>query len=164
MNEAVKVPTMRLLGPEGDQIGIESRERALQLAVEFELDLVLISPNAEPPVCRIMDYDKFRYQQIKKIQKAQKKQKKVEIKELRMRPNISSNDLNVKIKRAKEFLEDGNKVKLNLQFVGRENLHVDIGEQIAKKFMTELAELSTVEQQAKKERRSLIMILAPLKK
>jgi len=155
---------MRLLGPEGDQIGIESRERALQLAVEFELDLVLISPNAEPPVCRIMDYDKFRYQQIKKIQKAQKKQKKVEIKELRMRPNISSNDLNVKIKRAKEFLEDGNKVKLNLQFVGRENLHVDIGEQIAKKFMTELAELSTVEQQAKKERRSLIMILAPLKK
>jgi translation initiation factor IF-3 len=155
--------TVRVVSEEGEQLGVMTRAEAALLASERELDLVLISPKAEPPVCKLIDYDKFRYQKGKKEQKSQKRQKKVELKELRLRPNISSNDLMVKVRRAREFLLDGDKVKFNLQFVGRENLHMDLGLQILKKVVEDLLDVAVVEQETKRERRAIQVTLAPAK-
>lgn len=154
---------MRLIGHDDKLVGIVNREKALELARENELDLVLISPKAQPPVCKIIDYDKYRYQQIKKKQKAQKKQKKVGVKELRLRPNISPNDLQIKIKRAEEFILDHQKVRLTLQLVGRETLHANLGFQIVDKMIKALAHVAKIEQEIKKDFRNIVVILAPLK-
>ena len=130
LNEEIREPEVRLISEEGEQLGVMSGEQALRIAEEREMDLVLISPQAKPPVCKIMDYGKFRFEQTKKEKEARKNQRVIEIKEVRMSPGIDENDFNVKLKNAQKFLPDGNRVKVTVRFRGREMAHTDIGEQL----------------------------------
>lgn len=150
-----------MIGDEGEQLGIMSSQEALALAEEKELDLVKIAPNATPPVCRIMDYGKFRFDQLKKQKEAKKNQRVVEIKEIRMSPSIDTNDLNTKIKNATKFLKDGNRVKVTVRFRGREMAHTSLGEVLLEKFGESCAEVATVEKGAKLEGRNMSMFLSP---
>ena len=161
INEEIRDKELRVIGAEGDQLGIMSAADALKLAEENELDLVKIAPNAVPPVCKIMDYGKFRFEQLKKEKEAKKNQRVVEIKEIRMSPSIDTNDLNTKIKNALKFLKDGNRVKVTVRFRGREMAHTSIGEELLAKFGENCAELSTVEKSAKLEGRNMSMFLSP---
>ena len=150
-----------MIGDEGQQLGIMSSQEALALAEEKELDLVKIAPNATPPVCRIMDYGKFRFDQLKKQKEAKKNQRVVEIKEIRMSPSIDTNDLNTKIKNATKFLKDGNRVKVTVRFRGREMAHTSLGEVLLEKFGESCSEVATVEKGAKLEGRNMSMFLSP---
>ena len=150
-----------MIGEEGQQLGIMSSQDALALAEEKELDLVKIAPNATPPVCKIMDYGKFRFDQLKKEKEAKKNQRVVEIKEIRMSPSIDTNDLNTKIKNATKFLKDGNRVKVTVRFRGREMAHTSLGEVLLTKFGESCAEVATVEKGAKLEGRNMSMFLSP---
>ena len=150
-----------MIGQEGQQLGIMSSQDALALAEEKELDLVKIAPNATPPVCKIMDYGKFRFDQLKKEKEAKKNQRVVEIKEIRMSPSIDTNDLNTKIKNATKFLKDGNRVKVTVRFRGREMAHTSLGEVLLTKFGESCAEVATVEKGAKLEGRNMSMFLSP---
>ncbi len=147
----------------GEQLGIMSARDALKLAQEAELDLVKIAPTAKPPVCKIIDYGKFRYEQIRKEKEARKKQKTVELKEIRLSPNIDTNDLNTKVNAAKKFLAKGNKVKITLRFRGREMAHIQTSRHILDDFAAELADISTVEKAPKLEGRSISMVLTEKK-
>lgn len=147
----------------GEQLGIMSARDALKLAQEAELDLVKIAPTAKPPVCKIIDYGKFRYEQIRKEKEARKKQKTVELKEIRLSPNIDTNDLNTKVNAAKKFLAKGNKVKITLRFRGREMAHIQTSKHILDDFAAELADISTVEKAPKLEGRSISMVLTEKK-
>ena len=150
-----------MIGAEGDQLGIMTSAAALALAEEKNLDLVKIAPNAVPPVCKIMDYGKFRFEQLKKEKEARKNQKVVEVKEIRMSPSIDTNDFNTKVKNAQKFLKDGNRVKVTVRFRGREMAHTSLGEQLLKQFGADYDEIATVAKGAKLEGRNMSMFLSP---
>ncbi|CAH0122028.1 Translation initiation factor IF-3 [Paenibacillus sp. CECT 9249] len=152
---------MRLVGADGEQIGIKPFREALQMAYDLNLDLVNVAPAAKPPVCRIMDYGKFRYEQQKKEKEARKNQKVVDIKEVWFRANIEEHDFQTKLRNVVKFLKDGDKVKCSVRFRGREITHADIGKKVLDRVLQETQELCTVERVPKLEGRSMIMILAP---
>ena len=151
---------VRVIGSNGEQIGVMSSKDALNMADEQGLDLVKISPNAKPPVCKIIDYSKYKYEQARKEKEARKKQKTVDTKEIRFSPNIDTNDLNTKINQARKFLSKGDKVKVNLRFRGRELAHVDATKHILDEFAEALSDCAQVDKPAKFEGRSMIMILS----
>ncbi|MCP1354997.1 translation initiation factor IF-3 [Aneurinibacillus migulanus] len=161
VNEDIRAREVRLIDHEGEQVGIVPFREALRLAQEKELDLVNIAPTAKPPVCRIMDYGKFRYEQQKKEKEARKNQKVVDIKEVRLSPTIEEHDFQTKLRNTVKFLENGNKVKLTIRFRGRAITHSEIGQQVMEKLAKEVENISTVERKPKMEGRSMIMILAP---
>ena len=161
INEEIRDKELRVIGDNGEQLGIMSSAQALALAEEKELDLVKIAPQATPPVCKIMDYGKFRFEQLKREKEARKNQRVVEIKEIRMSPSIDTNDLNTKIKNAMKFLKDGNRVKVTVRFRGREMAHTSLGEVLLKKFGEDCAEVAAVEKGAKLEGRNMSMFLSP---
>ena len=161
LNEEIRDKEARVIGADGAQLGIMSAAAANALAEEQELDLVKISPNAVPPVCKIMDYSKFCYDQKKREKDAKKNQKVVEIKEIRMSPSIDTNDLNTKIKAAQKFLTDGNRVKVSIRFRGREMAHTNIGEKILLDFAAACSEMASMEKNPKLEGRFMAMFLTP---
>ena len=161
LNEEIRDKELRIIGADGAQLGIMSAAQANQLAEEQGMDLVKISPNAVPPVCKIMDYSKFCYDQKKREKDAKKNQKVVEIKEIRMSPSIDTNDLNTKIKAAQKFLSDGNRVKVSIRFRGREMAHTNIGEKILLDFADACADIASMEKNPKLEGRFMAMFLAP---
>ncbi len=161
INEQIRDKEIRLIGSEGEQLGIMSSKEALKLAEEAGLDLVKIAPNAKPPVCKIVDYGKYRYEQIRKEKEAKKKQKVIEIKEIRLSPNIDTNDLNTKMSAAKKFLAKGDKVKVTLRFRGREMAHMANSKHILDDFAENLSEIASIEKAPKVEGRSMTMFLAP---
>ncbi len=161
VNEEIRAKEVRLIGAEGEQIGIVALKEALKLAEEKNLDLVNIAPTATPPVCRIMNFSKFRYEQGKKEKEARKKQKVINVKEVRLTPNIEENDFQTKLRNAIKFLNAGDKVKCAVRFRGREITHQSIGEKILERIAKETEEISIVERRPKLEGRNMIMILAP---
>ena len=163
-NAEIRVPRVRVIDAEGENIGVLERDDALRMAEDSGLDLVEIQPNADPPVCRIMDYGKFKFEQQKKAQAAKKKQKLVEIKELKFRPTTDDGDFQVKLRNARRFLEDGDKVKITIRFRGREMAHQELGLQMARRVEEELGEEVTVEQRPRLEGRLMVMMLSPKKK
>jgi len=164
LNDDIRVPEVRLVGHDGEQIGVVSIEKALEIAAETELDLVEVSPDAKPPVCRIMDYGKFIFEQRKKQQAAKKKQKQVQVKEVKFRPGTEEGDYQVKLRNLTRFLNDGDRVKVTLRFRGREMAHQEIGRDLLKRIEADLAELGTVEQFPRMEGRQMVMLMAPKKK
>ncbi len=160
INEQIRDKEVRLIGADGEQLGIVSGKEALKIAEEAGLDLVKIAPTAKPPVCKVIDYGKYRYELARKEKEAKKKQKTVELKEIRMSPNIDTNDLNTKINAARKFIEKGNKVKVTLRFRGREMAHMNTSKHILDDFAAELAEIAIVEKAPKVEGRSIGMVLA----
>ena len=163
INEQIRDREVRLIGVNGEQLGIMSARDAMKKAEEAELDLVKIAPTAKPPVCKIIDYGKYRYELARKEKEAKKKQKVVEVKEIRMSPNIESNDLNTKMNAAKKFLEKGNKVKITLRFRGREMAHMQSSRHILDDFAESLADVAVIEKAPKVEGRSISMVLTEKK-
>lgn len=161
INEEIRAREVRVTAENGEQLGIMSSRAALELAAERNLDLVEISPNAKPPVCRILDYGKHRYEQQKRQKEVRKKQKVVDVKEVKLRPGIEEHDFNVKLKNAVRFLTAGDKVKVTIMFRGRELSHPEIGQALLEKMADRLTELAIVERKAKLEGRNMIMIVAP---
>ena len=160
INEEILDKELRIISDTGEQLGIMSAEEALKIAEERELDLVKISPAAKPPVCKIMDYGKFRFEQAKREKEAKKNQRVMEVKEVRMSPNIDANDFNTKLKNAQKFLNDGDRVKVSIRFRGREMAHMNLGADTMKRFAAFLADCSVVEKQPLVDGRKMIMILA----
>lgn len=163
INERIRFPKIRVIDTDGGQLGIMTPREALQMAEEKELDLVLVSDKADPPVCRIMDYGKFKFEQEKKAREARKKQHTVDVKEVKMRYKIEEHDYNVRINQAKRFLEAGDKVKATIMFRGREIQHSDLAEDLLKRMATDLQDVAEVQQAPKKEGRNMMMLLAPMK-
>lgn len=163
INEQIRDKEVRLIGPDGEQLGIMSAKEAYFKAKDANLDLVKIAPTAKPPVCKIIDYGKYRYELALKAKEAKKKQKTVETKEIRLSPNIDTNDLNTKVNQARKFLSKGAKVKVSLRFRGREMAHRDVGREILDSFYKELEDVSTVDKPAKMEGRSMVMFLSATK-
>lgn len=163
INEQIKVKEVRLISSEGEQLGVVSINEAREKAEEAGLDLVLIAPTAKPPVCKIIDYGKFRYELARKDKEAKKKQKTIEIKEVRLSPNIDTNDLNTKVSSARKFLEKGNKVKVTLRFRGREMARMFKSKYILDDFAEALSEVATIDKPSKAEGRSLVMFLSAKK-
>jgi translation initiation factor IF-3 len=161
INEEIKAKEVRVVGPDGAPMGILSIKDALRAAQESKLDLVNVAPQAKPPVCRIMDYGKFRYEQSKREKEARKNQKVINVKELRMSPTTEEHDQQVRIKRAKEFLNDGDKVKISIRFKGRQITHTELAEKILENFAEKLSDIATVEKKAKLEGRNMTVLLAP---
>ncbi len=159
INGQIRDKEVRVIGENGDQLGILPIKEAMRLAQEAELDLVKIAPKAQPPVCKIIDYGKYRYELARKEKEAKKKQKTVEVKEVRLSPNIDTNDLNTKMNNAKKFITKGNKVKVTLRFRGREMAHVQQSKHILDDFAELLADVATVEKAPKLEGRSMSMVL-----
>ena len=163
LNEDIRDKEVRLIGSGGEQMGIMSSADALRIADEKGLDLVKISPQATPPVCKLMDYGKYRFEQAKREKESRKNQHVVEIKEIRMSPGIDVGDFNVKLKNALKFLSDGNRVKVSVRFRGREMAHTDIGRKLLDKFAEQCAEIANVDKGAKLEGRNMSMFLSPKK-
>ena len=163
INEQIRDKEIRLIGESGEQLGIMSSKDALKMAKEAGLDLIKIAPTAKPPVCRIVDYGKYRYEQTRKEKEAKKKQKVTEVKEIRFSPNIDENDLNTKANQARKFLAKGDKVKVSLRFRGREMAHMSATKQILDDFLAKVEDVAVVEKPAKLEGRSMIMVLAEKK-
>ena len=163
INEQIRDKEVRLIGADGEQLGIVSAKEAQKIAEEAGLDLVKIAPNAKPPVCKVIDYGKYRYELARKEKDAKKKQKTVELKEIRLSPNIEANDLNTKMNAAKKFLQKGNKVKITLRFRGREMAHMNQSKHILDDFAESLADIAVVEKAPKVEGRSIGMVLAEKK-
>ena len=159
INEQIRDREIRLIGEDGQQLGIMSSREAMKIAREAELDLVKIAPQAKPPVCKIIDSGKYRYELARKEKEAKKKQKTIEVKEVRLSPNIDSNDLNTKIASARKFIEKGNKVKVTLRFRGREMAHVQSSRHILDEFAKALEDIALVDKPAKMEGRSMAMFL-----
>lgn len=159
INEQIRDREVRLIGEDGEQLGVMSSKDAMKLAREADLDLVKIAPNAKPPVCKIVDYGKYRYELARKEKEAKKKQKVTEVKEIRLSPNIDVNDLNTKANQARKFLSKGDKVKVALRFRGREMAHMGVGKQILEDFFKKLEDVAMIEKPAKMEGRSMIMFL-----
>ena len=155
---------MRVIGADGEAVGIISLDEAKQLAYNSDLDLVEISPNADPPVCKVMDYGKFQFEQNKKQQAARKKQKQIQVKEIKFRPGTEEGDYRVKLKNLTKFLEEGNKTKITLRFRGREMAHKELGMELLKRIEKDLGELAAVEQFPKMEGRQMVMVMGPRKK
>ena len=160
INEQIRDREVRLIGADGEQIGVVSSREAQKIADEVGLDLVKIAPNAKPPVCKVIDYGKYRYEMARKDKEAKKKQKTVELKEIRLSPNIDTNDLNTKMNAAKKFLAKGNKVKITLRFRGREMAHMSSSKHILDDFAENLSDIAVVEKAPKIEGRSIGMVLA----
>jgi translation initiation factor IF-3 len=161
VNEQINAREVLVIDGDGTQLGVMKTDEALQLAREKKLDLVNVAPSARPPVCRIMDYGKFKYEQSKKDREARKKQKVTTVKEVKLRPNIDTHDFDVKVKRSKKFLENGDKVKVTVMFRGREITHPEIAQRLCKQLADELQDYAVVEKPAKQEGRNMIMILTP---
>ncbi|MCK4503497.1 MAG: translation initiation factor IF-3 [Desulfuromonadales bacterium] len=164
INEAIRARQVRVINNDGEQMGILTTEQAMALAEEQGLDLVEVSPQADPPVCRVMDYGKYKYQQAKRASEAKKKQVRVEIKEVKMRPKTDDHDFQFKIKHARRFLEEGNKVKLTIMFRGRENAHPDQGLKQLTKAVEALKDIGQVESKPNKMGRFMMMMIGPIKK
>lgn len=164
INGEIRVPEVRLTGLDGEMIGIVKTSQALAMAEEADVDLVEVAPNARPPVCRLMDYGKFRYQEQKKAQEAKAKQKVIQIKEVKFRPQTDKNDYDTKIRALTRFITDGNKAKVTLRYRGREMAHQEFGTDLLNRVKEDLAEIAQVESFPKLEGRQMIMVLAPKKK
>ena len=160
INDQIREKELRVIGSDGEQLGVISSAEARRIAEEKDLDLVMISPNAKPPVCKVMDYGKFVYEQSKKEKEAKKKQKVIEIKEVRLSPNIDTNDLNTKMGAARKFLEKGDKVKVTLRFRGREMAHMSKSRYILEDFAEKLSDIATIDKPSKVEGRSMVMFLS----
>lgn len=163
INEQIRDREVRVIGPDGEQLGIMSAKEAYFKAKDANLDLVKIAPTAKPPVCKIINYGKYRYELSRKAKEAKKKQKIVETKEIRLSPNIDTNDLNTKVNQARKFLQKGAKVKVALRFRGREMAHKDVGREILDSFFEKLEEVAVVDKPAKMEGRSMVMFLSATK-
>ena len=161
INEEILDKEVRLIGDQGEQLGIMSAQEALKIATERELDLVKIAPGSNPPVCKVMDYGKFRFEQTKKEKEAKKNQRVIEIKEIRMSPGIGENDFNTKLKNGQKFLSDGDRVKVSVRFRGREMAHTEIGEQLLKDFAAKCADIATLDKNPKLEGRNMSIFLSP---
>lgn len=161
INEEINDKEIRLIGDQGEQLGIMSAREALEIAAERDLDLVKIAPGSTPPVCKIMDYGKYRFEQTKKEKEAKKKQRVIEIKEIRMSPGIGDNDFNTKLKNAQKFLNDGDRVKVSVRFRGREMAHTDIGAVLLKDFAAKCEEIASMDKAPKLEGRNMSMFLSP---
>ncbi|MGA8572048.1 MAG: translation initiation factor IF-3 [Desulfobaccales bacterium] len=161
INEQIRVPDVRLIGPEGEQIGVMPTKEALAQAQEAHLDLVEVAPQAVPPVCRIMDYGKFKYQQSKKLQEARRRQTIIQVKEIKVRPKIEEHDMGFKLKNSRKFLTEGDKVKISVIFRGREIAHTDRGIRILAKMAEALVDVGTVEQAPRLEGRNMFMLITP---
>ncbi|WP_459830058.1 translation initiation factor IF-3 [Hydrogenophilus islandicus] len=164
VNDEIDAPQVRLIGPDGQQIGIVSLREAFAAADEAGLDLVEIAPTANPPVCRIMDYGKFKYQEQKKAQEARAKQKQIQVKEIKIRPGTDENDYQIKLRNLRRFLMDGDKAKVTLRFRGREMAHQELGLRQLERIQQDLADIGVVEQMPKLEGRQMVMVIAPAKK
>ena len=161
INEEINDKEVRLIGDQGEQLGIMSAAETLRIAEEKELDLVKIAPGSNPPVCKIMDYGKYRFEQAKKEKEAKKNQRVIEIKEIRMSPGIDTNDFNTKLKNGQKFLADGDRVKVSVRFRGREMAHTDIGAQLLKDFAEKCADIANMDKAPKLEGRNMSMFLSP---
>jgi translation initiation factor IF-3 len=164
VNEEITVSEVRLIGADGDQIGVVDLQSALSRATEDNLDLVEIDPNAEPPVCRLMDFGRFLFDQKKKKSEAKKKQKQVQVKEMKFRPGTDEGDYKVKLRNLSRFLHDGDKAKVTMRFRGREHAHRELGLELLRRVELDLADISIVEQQPQMEGRQMVMVLGPKKK
>lgn len=164
MNEEISAPEVRLVGEDGEPLGILSLRAALEMAEETGLDLVEIAPTAQPPVCKVMDFGKFRYQEQKKAHEARSKQKQVQVKEVKLRPGTDENDYQIKLRNLRRFLEEGDKCKVTLRFRGREMAHQEFGLRQLERVRTDLDDIGQVEQMPKMEGRQMIMIVAPVRK
>lgn len=164
INGEITAKEVRLISGEGEQLGVVSLKEALSMAAEKDVDLVEISPTAKPPVCKLMDFGKYKYEQSKKRDEAKKKQKQVQIKEIKFRPGTDEGDYNIKMRNVKRFLEDGDKVKITLRFRGREMAHQEFGAQLLERVKADLEELASVESFPKMEGRQMVMMVAPKKK
>ena len=161
LNEDIQAPEVRLISDTGEQLGLMSAEEALKIAVEKEMDLVMIAPGSKPPVCKIMDYGKYRFEQAKREKEAKKNQRVIEIKEIRMSPSIGDNDFNTKLRAGQKFLAEGNRLKVTIRFRGREMAHTNIGEQLLKDFAAKCSELANMDKNPKLEGRNMSMFLSP---
>ncbi|SEH53495.1 translation initiation factor IF-3 [Magnetospirillum fulvum] len=161
VNREIDVRSIRLVGADGEMIGVVTLREGLLMAEEAGLDLVEVSPNADPPVCKILDFGKFKYEAQKKKNEARKKQKVIEVKEIKLRPNIDENDYGVKMRSMKKFLDEGDKVKVTMRFRGRELAHQDIGMKLLEQVRDDLETLGKVEQVPKMEGRQMVMVIAP---
>jgi translation initiation factor IF-3 len=160
-NEKIRAPEIRLIGAEGENVGVVSPAKALQLANEVGLDLVEISPNANPPVCKIMDYGKYKYEQQKREAEARKKQKTIEVKEIKFRPGTDTHDYDVKMRNVVKFLTEGDKVKITLRFRGREMAHQQLGAELLKRVAEDVAEIGKIDNMPKMEGRQMVMMISP---
>ncbi|WII29039.1 translation initiation factor IF-3 [Ligilactobacillus salivarius] len=161
VNEGIRARELRLISDNGDQLGVKTKQEALKMAEDASLDLVLVAPKAKPPVAKIMDYGKYRFELQKKQREARKKQKVVNIKEVRLSPTIDTNDFNTKMKNARKFLSKGDKVKVSIRFKGRAITHKDIGRDVLSRFAEATEDVATVESKAKMDGRSMFLMLAP---
>jgi len=161
VNEGIRARELRLISDNGDQLGVKTKQEALKMAEDANLDLVLVAPKAKPPVAKIMDYGKYRFELQKKQREARKKQKVVNIKEVRLSPTIDTNDFNTKMKNARKFLSKGDKVKVSIRFKGRAITHKDIGRDVLNRFAEATEDVATVESKAKMDGRSMFLMLAP---
>ena len=161
VNEGIRALELRLISDNGDQLGVKTKQEALKMAEDANLDLVLVAPKAKPPVAKIMDYGKYRFELQKKQREARKKQKVVNIKEVRLSPTIDTNDFNTKMKNARKFLSKGDKVKVSIRFKGRAITHKDIGRDVLNRFAEATEDVATVESKAKMDGRSMFLMLAP---
>ena len=161
VNDGIRAREVRLISSNGDQLGVKSKREALQIAEQENLDLVLVAPNAKPPVAKVMDYGKYRFELQKKQREARKKQKTVNVKEVRLSPTIDTNDFNTKMKNARKFLAKGDKVKVSIRFRGRAITHKDIGREVLSRFAEETKDVASVESKAKMDGRSMFLMLAP---
>jgi len=163
VNDRIRTPEIRLIGAEGENEGVVTPERAMELAADAGLDLVEISPNANPPVCKIMDFGKFKYEQQKRESEARKKQKTIEVKEVKFRPNTDTHDYEVKMRNVFKFLENGDKVKITMRFRGREMAHQNLGRDLLERVAEDVTELGKVENMPKMEGRQMVMMIGPAK-
>ena len=161
INDEIQEKEIRLIGSDGEQMGLMSSAEAQKIADEQDLDLVMISPNAKPPVCKIMDYGKYRFEQNKKVKEAKKNQHVMDVKEIRMSPGIGENDFNTKLKNGQKFLADGDRVKVSVRFRGREMAHTNIGEKLLRDFAEKCAEVANLDKEPKLEGRSMSIFLSP---
>ena len=161
INEEIRDKEVRVIGADGAQLGIMSSAAALEIAIEKDLDLVKIAPGSNPPVCKIMDYGKFRFEQLKKEKEAKKNQKVVEVKETRLSLNIDTNDFNTKLKNGQKFLQGGDRLKVTIRFRGREMAHTSLGQELLAKFGADCSEIATIAKDAKLEGRNMSMFLSP---
>ena len=161
INDEIRDPELRVISETGEQRGIMSSEAALALSEERDLDLVKIAPGSNPPVCKLMDYGKYRFEQSKREKEAKKNQHVIEVKEIRMSPSIGENDFNTKLKNGQKFLREGDRVKVTVRFRGREMAHTNIGEQLLRKFAEQCAEIANLDKQPKLEGRNMSMFLSP---
>ena len=161
LNEDIQAPEVRLISDTGEQLGLMSAEDALKIAVEKEMDLVMIAPGSKPPVCKIMDYGKYRFEQTKKEKEARKNQRIIEVKEIRMSPGIGDNDFNTKLKNGQKFLMDGDRLKVTVRFRGREMAHTHIGEELLMSFAEQCSQIATMDKNPKLEGRNMSIFLSP---